>query len=151
MVYLITLWSGTEKYLVKSLQLIQNKAARIVTRQGRRTPVQSILGQCGWLSIAQLGVFHSLVEIFKIMVTKSPHYLYLKLTPSSVRELRSTADLKIRLGGESQAVSELARNSFKYRATRQWNMLPLEIRQAENLNIFKLKLKKWVAENIAIS
>ena len=151
LVYLITLWAGTEKYLIKSLQIIQNKAARIVTRQGRRTPVQSILGQCGWLSIAQLGVFHSLVEIFKIMVTKSPHYLYLKLTPGSVRELRSTADLKIRLGGESQAVSELARNSFKYRATRQWNMLPLEIRQAENLNIFKLKLKKWVAENIAIS
>ena len=59
--------------------------------------------------------------------------------------------MKIRLGRESQAVSELARNSFKYRATRQWNMLPLDIRQAGDVNIFKLKLKKWVAENIPIS
>ena len=75
----------------------------------------------------------------------------MKLTPDPIRALRSTVDLKIRLGRESQAVSELARSSFKYRATRQWNMLPLEIRQAGDVNIFKLKLKKWVAENIPIS
>merc|ERR1712126_563526 len=118
---------------------------------GRRTSVQSLLGQCGWLSIAQLGVFHSLVTIFKTMATKSPQYLYKKLTSDPIRELRSTVDLKIRLGRESQAVSELARSSFKYRATRQWNMLPLEIRQAGDIGIFKIRLKKWVSENIPIS
>ena len=93
LVYLIPLWSGTENYSLRSLQIIQNKAARIVSRQGKRTPVQSILRQCGWLSIPQLGVFHSLVTIFNILVRKSAHYLYLKLTGDSYRELKYTQSI----------------------------------------------------------
>ena len=150
-VYLISLWSGTEKYLLKSLQVVQNKAARIVSRQGRRSPVKLMLRHCGWLSIVQLGVFHSLVTIYKILLTKAPHYLHVKLTVDYNRELRSTANRKIRLGSDSQAGAGLARNSFKYRATSQWNMLPLEIRQAKKVNTFKFMLKKWVSENIPIS
>ena len=94
MVYLIPLWAGTEKYLLNSLQMIQNKAARVV---------------------------------------------------------RASSDLRIRLGRQSQAGTELAKKSFKYRATRDWNMLPLEIKQARKVETFKIMLKRWVSENISIS
>ena len=76
MMYLIPLWAGIEKYLLNSLQLIQNKVARIVTRKGKRTPVKVMLRECGWLSVLQLGVFHSLVTIFKIFKIKSPNYTF---------------------------------------------------------------------------
>ena len=150
-VYLIPLWAGTEKYLLKSLQIVQNKAARIVTRKGKRTHVKVLLRECGWLSVVQLGVFHSLVTIYKIFQTKSPHYLYLTLSSDCSRVLRASSDLRIRLGSESQAGTELAKKSFKYRATRHWNMLPLEIKQATKVETFKFKLKKWVSENIPIN
>ena len=75
-IYLIPLWSGTEDYLMKSLQIVQNKAARIVTRCGKRTPVRNLLKQCGWLSIAKLGVYHSLVLMFNILQSQCPKYLY---------------------------------------------------------------------------
>ena len=151
MVYLIPLWAGTEKYLLNSLQMIQNKAARIVARKGKRTHVKVLLRECGWLSVVQLGVFHSLVTIYKIFQTKSPHYLYLKLSSDCSRVLRASSELRIRLGRQSQAGTELAKKSFKYRATRDWNMLPLEIKQAREVETFKIMLKRWVSENIPIS
>ena len=151
MMYLIPLWAGIEKYLLNSLQLIQKKVARIVTRKGKCTPVKVMLRECGWLSVLQLGVFHSLVTIFKIFKIKSPHYLYLKLSSDCNRVLRASSNLRIRLGSESQAGTMLAKKSFKYRVSQHWNMLPLEIKQAEKVKEFKFMLKKWVSENIPIS
>ena len=50
-------------------------------------------------------------------------------------------------GGDA---SDLARRSFKYRASEKWNDLPLEIRNANKLNEFKRLLKNWVLENVNI-
>ena len=152
-IYLIPLWSGTEDYLMKSLQIVQNKAARIVTRCGKRTPVRNLLKQCGWLSIAQLGVYHSLVLMFNILQSQCPKYLYSKFSNETnlPYRMRSVANMRIRLGQDSQAGAGLAKKSFKYRATQQWNELPLEIRQSVNVKTFKWKLRKWVADNVPIS
>ena len=49
-----------------------------------------------------------------------------------------------------KAEGELARKSFKYRSTRQWNQLPLNVRNAETLKEFKNQLKTWVLENVEI-
>ena len=112
-----------------------------------------MLKQCGWLSVSQLGVYHSLLLLYKILQSKSPRYLYSK--PSNQVNLpykmRSTANHRIRLGSDSHAGAGLARDSFKYRATRAWNNLPLDIRQSANINIFKIKLKKWIIEIVPIS
>ena len=154
LIYLIPWWSGCEQYLMKSLQIIQNKAARVVTRARKRTTVKNLLSQCGWLSVAQLSVYHSLVLVYKILSTKSPQYLYSKLSQvnDSHYKMRSAADKsKIRLGSDSQADAGLARRSFKYRATREWNLLPQEIRQLATLKVFKMELKKCVLSNIPIS
>ena len=157
LIYLIPLWSGCESYLLNSLQIIQNKAARAVTKCGKRTPIKSLLAQCGWMSVAQLSVYHSLVLVYKILTTKSPAYLYSKLsvipgisyykTRFSQNQMNNH---NINLGPDSQAEGDLANRSFKYRASRQWNNLPVKIREAENVNVFKEKLKTWVAENVPI-
>ena len=157
LLYLIPLWSGCEGYLLNSLQIVQNKAARLVTKCGKRTPVKSLLNQCGWLSVAQLSVFHSLVLVFKVLETKSPQYLYDKLSGTQEEmhyETRYTREQQrnqtIKLGPDSHAEGELAKRSFKYRASAKWNTLPLSIRQARNLRNFKFELKKWVLTNVPI-
>ena len=53
LVYMIPLWGGCEKFLTKSLQVVQNKAARTITKMGIYTPVKTLLKQCGWISINQ--------------------------------------------------------------------------------------------------
>ena len=63
-------------------------------------PIQTLLCQCGWLSVSQLGLFHSLVTLYKVLLTQSPHYVYSKLKSESSRELRSTPSRRIKLGLE---------------------------------------------------
>ena len=83
LIYLIPLWSGCDKSLIKSLQIVQNKVARVVTRCDKRTPIPILLAQCGWLSVTQLSVYHSLLLVYKILSTGSPKYLYSKLSAIS--------------------------------------------------------------------
>ena len=49
--YLIQLWGGCEEYLLKALQVLQNKAARIVTGCGWFTPRRKLLKMCKWVSV----------------------------------------------------------------------------------------------------
>ena len=76
LVYLIPLWGGCESFLLRALQTIQNKAARVVTNQGIFTSTKVLLRECGWLSVAQLVFFHSVVLLFKTRLTKKPRYLF---------------------------------------------------------------------------
>ena len=45
-VHLIQLYGGCSDYLIKFIQTLQNKAARVVTRLGWRTPTRTLLLQC---------------------------------------------------------------------------------------------------------
>ena len=55
LIFVIPLWGGgCEKYLIKALQVVHNKAAKFVTKSGRYTSVKQLLTQCGWLSVSQL-------------------------------------------------------------------------------------------------
>ena len=156
-IYLIPLWAGCEKYLINALQIIQNKTARVVTKRGKMTSISSLLKECGWLSISQLGMYHSLILVYKILQCQTPQYLYDKLSGTQeeayyqTRYTRRQATRQlIKLGPDSVAESDLARNSFKYRATRQWNDLPPELKQIKILSDFKLELRRWILDNIPI-
>ena len=46
LVYLIPLWGNSSKYLLKSMQLLQNRAARVVTGSTWWTPVRRLLKDC---------------------------------------------------------------------------------------------------------
>ena len=50
LIFQISLWGGTEEYLLNSLQIVQNRAARFVTRRDRCTPGEELLRHCGCLS-----------------------------------------------------------------------------------------------------
>ena len=76
LVYLIPLWGGSSKGLIKSLQNLQNKAARAVSKMDWFTPTTELLRQCGWMSVHQLSVYHTLILVYKVMQVKAPTYLY---------------------------------------------------------------------------
>ena len=52
--YLIPLWVGCEDYLVRVLQVIQNKAARSITKLSIFTPTKTLLKTCQWMSVQQM-------------------------------------------------------------------------------------------------
>ena len=80
LIYLIPVWSGCEDYLVRSLQVVQNKAARSVAKLSIFTPTVTLMRVCGWMSVRQLMAYHSLVGLHKTLASQKPVYLYQKIT-----------------------------------------------------------------------
>ena len=76
LIYLMPLWAGCEEYLVKILQVVQNKAARSVAKLNFSTPIQTLLKTCGWLSVRQLMVYHSVLLLHKTLHFQAPQYLH---------------------------------------------------------------------------
>ena len=148
LVYLIPLWGGSSKGLLKCLQIIQNKAARAVTKLNWYTPTADLLRQCNWLSVHQLSVYHSVTLAFKVMKAKSPKYLFTMFNTSYNYKTRQADSGMIRSTRTPEL--DLAKDSFSWRAADLFNQLPEHIRNLNNLQAFKLAAKKWVRENVDI-
>jgi hypothetical protein len=146
--YLIALWGGCTKYLLKSLQVIQNRAARTVTRLGWDTPTEELLRQCGWLSVYQLSVYHTVLLVYKVVQTKSPQYLSNMFdTPYQYPTRQADSGTIKHLGAPG---SELVRKSFRWRGSEDFNQLPVEIRKANTVVEFKRAAKKWIMGNVEL-
>ena len=147
--YLIQLWGGCNEFLLTLLQKLQNRAARLVTRLGWYTPIPTLLTHCGWLSVRQLVVYHSLLQVFKTRNSKLPLFLHEKISNEFKYNTRLAAGSGMRLENKN-ALSEIGKQSFSQRSVLLWNNLPVNIRQSESLLIFKSSLKDWVKNNIPV-
>ena len=145
--YLIPLWSGCETYLLMALQRIQNKAMRVVTRSDLSTAGH--LAQCGWLSVKQLAFYQTCVLVFNVLENKSPQYLYMMFNREYIKNTRQAARREIRQDGGIPDLG-LMWNSFRWRALREFNQIPAELRKVGTLKSFKTGLKKWIVLNIPI-
>ena len=150
LVFMIPLWAGCSDYLVKALQICQNDAARTVTKHGRYVPVQKILKECGWRSVKQEMVYHSVLMIHKILIQKSPSYLHSRLTAdgSYYYRTRQADTSSIRQSSSFQTSLSLCKDSFRWRGVSHYEQLPHTLREIGNIGLFKKKLDCWVKENI---
>jgi hypothetical protein len=106
--YLIQLWGGCEDYLIKPLQVLQNRAARSVTGCGWFTPKRKLLKMCNWLSIKQLVFYQSVIMAHKIATKMSSTY---------PRETRQETTGCVRFGEQFSANQNPIQKSFCNRAT----------------------------------
>ena len=139
LVYLIPLWGGCTKALIQSLQTLQNKAARAFTKLDWNTPTSEILKQCGWLSVNQLSVYHTVILAFKVIKAKSPKYLYTMFNTSYYYQTRQADGGKVRSTKTPEL--ELAKDSFSWRAAQLYNQLPDNIRTLKTILEFKSATK----------
>ena len=145
--YLIQVYAGCSDYLLNMLQVQQNTAARSITKLGWMTPTKTLMTQCNWLSVRQLIVYHSLNLLRQILKDKKPLYISRKLE-SMHRETRTTDYLT--LFDSRYFKTSTALRSFIPRAIKDWNILPLEIREIESTEKFKQRLKIYIRENIPV-
>ena len=144
--YLIQFWGGANDYLLRALQVTQNRAARMVTKQSWFTPTRILLKTCGWLSVRQLVVYHTVLTTHKVVISGLPEYMRDKMCREHSHNTRSTVKFGENFGGRSAIASA----SFCYRGTLSYNKLPQEIRSITNMDTFKTHLKKWISNNIDV-
>ena len=148
--YLIQLWGGCDNYLLQPLQVLINKAARIVTGCNRYTSTKRLMNKCKWLSIKQMIFYQTVAMAHKTKVNKSPIYMYRKFSSVYPYSTRQADGGCIRLGLEFTSKKSICHDSYRYRAASNYNSIPSEIRLSRNVGIFKHKLKKWVISNIPV-
>ena len=129
--YLIQVWGGTEHKYLKRLQTILNATARFITGANKRTSMDWLMRECGWLRVKDLVILHSLCSMWKIVWLSKP--LHLKLQISIDENL---------LLSTSPARLVITRRSYTWRTIQHWNALPDEIRYTGSILKFKSQVKK---------
>jgi hypothetical protein len=125
-------------YTKKLIQRVQNACARFCFAIPRRAHVTPFLNQSNLMSMKTRHSYHFACMLFGIVHTKSPPYLYSKLTFSH-RPTRSAQ----RLLGVQHSTAAF-RGSFRYSATKCWNNIPPPIRNCRTVSSFKLQYKQYL-------
>ena len=157
LIYLMPVWIGCEDYLITSLQVCQNKAARLVTKLDRYTPTEVLMRQCGWMPVHQLLVYHSLVLLHKTIKSQKPTYLYQKVySGSGLPNTRQAAKTEAEIAAAGlpkqptvvDCELEVTRKSWCWASVKWYNQLPIKILSEQKPSKFKKELKEWVQNNV---
>ncbi len=125
---------------INKLQVVQNAAARVLTRSRKYDHITPILQSLHWLPIKYRISYKILLLTYKALNGLAPAYLTSLLSrynPSrSLRSQNSGLLVVPRI-----AKSTTGGRAFSYLAPKLWNSLPDNVRGSDTLSLFKSRLK----------
>ncbi|TKS71954.1 hypothetical protein D9C73_006029 [Collichthys lucidus] len=141
--YCNSLLSGCSNKSLRTLQLIQNAAARVLTGTKIRDHISPILASLHWLPVKSRIEFKIILLTYKALHGQAPSYLKELIVPYyPSRTLRSqdAGFLVVPIVSKSR----LGARAFSYQAPLLWNKLPIWVREADTVNTFKSRLKTFL-------
>ena len=136
------LWS-VPAYELDRLQLVQNTAARIVTRTKKSQHITPVLTELHWLPIEKRIDYKVISLAYKCFKGLAPQYLC-TLVPVYVpaRPLRSSSQSKLSSASEvGPRLKRVGDRAFTFAAPALWNALPQCMREIDSLQVFQKILK----------
>ena len=135
------IWDNCTQYEKNELDKIQNEAARITTGTTKLVSLDNLYKEVGWQTLHRRRQDHKITLFYKMFNQLTPVYLS-SLIPQQMNaishhNLRNSNDIHT-----IRSNTSLYHNSFLPSTLRQWNGLPVEVRQLNTLSSFKTFLKK---------
>ena len=128
--YLLPLWGGAAESHLTKAQIVLNAAARWATGLSKRTRISDLMDATGWLSVREQARAATAIQTWKLLHYGTPGKLLERMTIND--------DLTISVGIPRLHFSQ---DCYRWRATREWNELPAELRGLVSISAFKKKLK----------
>jgi hypothetical protein len=136
------LWGLPEKEIHR-LQLVQNTAARIVSRCKKTDHISPLLKELHWLPVSLRIQYKVLALAYQCFNATAPKYLceiVQAYQPS--RPLRSASQSRLQIPSSSECRKKRSGfRAFSNAAPSLWNDLPLHLRQSDSLLSFRRSLK----------
>ena len=145
--YCNSLLYGLPDTLLQKLQRVQNIACRIVCRAPKQSHVRPLMKELHWLPIEQRIIFKILLLTFKALNALAPEYLAELVTLYCPRKNLRSADLQ-QLDVPKTRLKTFGDRSFQAAAAKEWNKLPLDIKQSSSLLSFKTKIKTHLYKSV---
>ncbi|TWW55907.1 hypothetical protein D4764_09G0009570 [Takifugu flavidus] len=143
--YCNSLLSGCPNNSSRSLQLIQNAAARVLTGIDKRDHITPVMASLHWLPVKFRIIFKTLLLSYKVLRGLAPSYLEELVIPYQPnRPLRSQKAGLLVVPRVSR--SRMGGRAFSYQAPLLWNQLPVQVREADSIATFKIRLKTYLFE-----
>ena len=131
---------GISAFDLGRLRRFQNSCARLIYNARKRDHVTGILQELHWLPCEARICFKVLCYTFKCIHGLAPIYL------SELLVTRQSNDLSLQI---PKTLSSYGDRSFSGAAPRFWNALPVEIRFASSIEVFKSKLKHYFFDSFS--
>ena len=135
-----SVWGNCGAIEKNQLQKLQNRAARILTNSRYDADARPLLNILGLKTIQDLIETETNTMVFKALTGLAPEYLsklFIRNSETHLLALRNTStDLQLPKKRTSNG-----QKCFSYKGVKSWNCLPLEIKQASSLNVFKAMQK----------
>jgi len=134
------------------LQCVQNSLARMIGGKRKYDHITPLCKSLHWLPVRSRCMFKVLTLIYKHLSFGTPAYLSSYLKPYTSYANTRSADQTKRLlavpAFKSRKFSYVSKrrfdHSFMFCGPTWWNKLPLEIRTASTLGVFRRKLKTYL-------
>ena len=135
-------YSSLTKTLQKKLQVMQNKVVRFVLDLGPRSRIScDQLDVVNMLNVSDRTSQLRLNHVFNVIHGCAPTYLKEHFTLNN-NVTRGGHNMNFQL----PSVNSHTKSSFYFNAIKDWNMLPLEVKEHRNRNSFKDAVKAHLTE-----
>ena len=136
-------YDGLTQYNAHTLQKLQNSAARRILQVPLLTPTAYTHQELHLDDLATRRKKHTCIELYKILNGLSPARLksrFLYIHEVSTRDTRHSSWLDLYI---KKPRLELTKRAFYFRAAYYWNSLPIQVRVAPTLDMFKSALDAY--------
>ena len=139
--YCSSLWGNFGIVLRDKIQKLQNRAARIITRDSYDVRSKDILQKLNWSDLQRRRNIQKSILMYKVLNGHAPTYLsdlFVRANESIGYKLRRS-ETNVRI---PQPHTEYLKRSLSYSSAILWNSLPCHIREVNTLSSFKNIISK---------